>query len=127
MSLDDSQNQSSRFGNVSLLGESILENHDPTEYNWAFEDVADLDSATNAQIIDVDSVDERCFILFSNLKLVEINLQTKQVVQELSIAELDGASEHMQDQKAQAFAMFKELNMIAVSTESGFHMFDYET
>ena len=26
-----------------------------------------------------------------------------------------------------AFAMFKELNMIAVSTEKGFHMFDYET
>ena len=77
MSLDDSQNQGSRFGNVSLLGESILEANDPTEYNWAFEDVADLDSATDAQIIDVDSVDERCFILFSNLKLVEINLQTK--------------------------------------------------
>jgi len=32
----------------------------------------------------------------------------------------------MENQKALAFAMFKELNMIAVSTENGFHMFDYE-
>jgi len=32
----------------------------------------------------------------------------------------------MEGQKALAFAMFKDLNMIAVSTENGFHMFDYE-
>jgi len=54
-------------------------------------------------------------------------LQTKQVVQELSVASLDGAAEHMQDQKALAFAMYKDVSMIAVSTENGFHLFDYES
>ena len=33
----------------------------------------------------------------------------------------------MSGQKAQAFSMFKDLNMIAVASENGFHMFDYET
>lgn len=50
-----------------------------------------------AQIVDFDSVDERCFILYSDLTLTEVNLQTKQVVQELSIASLDGAAEHLQN------------------------------
>ena len=46
------------------------------------------------------------------------------------MASLDGASENLADpssQKALAFAMFKDLNMIAVSTAEGLHMFDYET
>lgn len=45
------------------------------------------------------------------------------------MASLDGATEYLAeptDQKALAFAMFKELNMIAVSTADGLHMFDYE-
>ena len=48
------------------------------------------------------------------------------MVQELNVATLDGAAEHMQSQRAIAFAMYKELNMIAVSTSSSFHMFDCE-
>ena len=74
--LNVSGNQPHRFGNVSLLGESILESEKPDDYNWAFEDVADLTVAAGdpQKIIDVDSVNERCFILFSNLKLTEINL-----------------------------------------------------
>ena len=93
--------------------------------------MADLNQNSPEQkIIDVDSVNERCFILFSDLKLIEINLQTKAVVREINVASLDGASENLSDpsnQKALAFAMFKDLNMIAVSTPVGLHMFDYET
>ena len=51
-------------------------------------------------------------------------------MQEINVASLDGAAEHLADptgQKALAFAMFKELNMIAVSTSEGLHMFDYES
>jgi len=70
-----------RFGNVSLLGESILENEKIEDYNWNFEDIVDLPmTADGAKIIDIDSVDERCFVLFSDLKLIEINLQTKSVI-----------------------------------------------
>ena len=61
-------NDVSRFGNVSLLGESILENEKPEDYNWNFEDVVDLTlEDTDAKIIDFDCVNERCFVLFSNL------------------------------------------------------------
>ena len=35
-------------------------------------------------------------------------------------------SEFVQNDKALAFAMYKDLNMIAVSTDNGLHMFDYE-
>lgn len=70
-----------RFGNVSLLGESILENEKIEDYNWNFEDIVDLPiSSDGAKIIDIDSVDERCFVLFSDLRLIEINLQTKSVI-----------------------------------------------
>lgn len=70
-----------RFGNVSLLGESILENEKIEDYNWNFEDIVDLPiTSDGAKIIDIDSVDERCFVLFSDLRLIEINLQTKSVI-----------------------------------------------
>ena len=42
--------------------------------------MADFSIRDNQTIIDVDSVDERCFILYSDLLLKEINLQTKMVV-----------------------------------------------
>lgn len=63
-----------------MLKDSILETEKQEDYNWAFEDVATLEVSLGAEIVDVDSVNERCFILFSNLKLVEVNLQTKQIV-----------------------------------------------
>lgn len=70
-----------RFGSNSQLGDSVLESEKPDEYNWKFEDVADLTAASpDAYIVNVDSVNERCFILFSDLKLTEFNLQTKEVV-----------------------------------------------
>lgn len=42
-----SSSQPNRFGNVSLLNESILENDKPEDYNWAFEDLVDLDVDAN--------------------------------------------------------------------------------
>lgn len=115
--------EESRFGNTSLLGNSILENDTPEDYNWEFEDVADLAFiGLDQKIVDVDSFNERCFILFSNLKLTEINLQTKEVVQEINVAFLSGA----EGQTAIAFSMFKDVNMIAVATADGLHLFDYE-
>ena len=34
------------FGSVSLLGASILESETPDDYNWQFEDVADLNQCS---------------------------------------------------------------------------------
>mmetsp|Transcript_28432 Transcript_28432/g.37923 ORF Transcript_28432/g.37923 Transcript_28432/m.37923 type:complete len:89 (+) Transcript_28432:2002-2268(+) len=83
--LDDSEetknDDSSRFGSVSFLGESILENEKMENYNWAFEDVASINvDDPSVRIINFDCVNERCFILFSNLKLTEVNLESKTVV-----------------------------------------------
>lgn len=116
-----------RFGSVSLLGESILENEKVENYNWSFEDVADLPKGPDIAVVNADSVNERCFILLSDLSLIEINLQTKEVVNLVSLKEVEGAAEHMLDDKAVAFAMYKDLNTIAVATENGYHIFDYET
>ena len=52
---------------------------------------------------------------------------TKAVVKEVSLKSVDGAAEHVLDDTAVAFALYKDLNTIAVATENGYHMFDYET
>ena len=78
-------------------------------------------------IVNFDCINERCFILFSNLKLSEVNLETKAVVQEIALKTVEGAAEHVKDNKAVSFAMYKDLNTIALSTENGYHMFDYES
>ena len=59
---------------MSLLGESILETNKMEDYNWNIEDIVELPVGADSKIIDVDSVNERCFILLSDLKLIEINL-----------------------------------------------------
>ena len=78
-------------------------------------------------IINFDCVNERCFILFSDLKLTEINLESKTVVQSISLPSVERAAENIMDEKAVAFAMYRDLNIIAVSTENGYHLFDYES
>lgn len=47
-------------------------------------------------------------------------------MKELELPQVEGASEHVTEDKAIAFAMYKDLNTIAVSTEHAFHMFDNE-
>jgi len=96
-------------------------------YSWNFEDVTGLPVDENQQVINMDSVGNRLFCMFDDLTLTEINLQTKEIVREVQVFDLEGASDHMQgDDKATAFDMFKDLNMIAVSTATGVHLFDYE-
>ena len=56
-----------RFGSVSLLGESILENEKIEDYNWSFEQVADLPIGSGIHIVSADSISHRCFVLLSNL------------------------------------------------------------
>lgn len=62
----------------------------------------------------------------ADLKLTEINLETKQIVKELDLRLIEGAGELTDDDRAVSFAMYKDLNTIAVSTEHSLHMFDNE-
>lgn len=107
-------------------GDSFVDGTKEDEYNWAFEDVAQLSMDSAVKLVDVDSVDGRLFVLCDDLTLTEVSLESHQVVQQLNVAQLDGAGEALAGQKALAFAMFKDLNMIAISSEHGVHLFDYE-
>ena len=90
--LKDSQTSDSR-ANLSTYGGSILEVDNGNEYNWALEDVVGLPIASEQRIVDIDLVDDRLFVIFDNLKLVEVNMQSKQIVKEFALAELGDASE----------------------------------
>lgn len=77
----------------------------------------------------MDSVGDRLFVMLSDLSLIELNLATKEVVQLSSIRQVEGLAEtleHDSAAKALAFGVFRELNMMAVSTGSAVHMIDYE-
>ncbi len=94
------------------------------KFSWNLENVVDFPSE-DQNLVDYDSVDERLMLMFEDLTLRECNLETKQVVKELNIGDLDGAEE-IKGSKAVAFSMFKDLNTIAVATENYVHLFDYE-
>ena len=64
--------------------------------------------------------------MFDDLTLTEVNLTTKEVVREVQIWTLVEDDLISGDDKATAFDMFKDLNMIAISTSKGVHLFDYE-
>eukprot|EP00352_Strombidinopsis_acuminata_P004777 CAMPEP_0176364654 /NCGR_PEP_ID=MMETSP0126-20121128/19931_1 /TAXON_ID=141414 ORGANISM="Strombidinopsis acuminatum, Strain SPMC142" /NCGR_SAMPLE_ID=MMETSP0126 /ASSEMBLY_ACC=CAM_ASM_000229 /LENGTH=316 /DNA_ID=CAMNT_0017721361 /DNA_START=2196 /DNA_END=3146 /DNA_ORIENTATION=+ len=94
------------------------------KYSWKLEEVVSFPTE-DKKLVDYDSVDERLMLMFEDLTLRECNLETKQVVKELNIGDLDGAEE-IKGSKAVAFSMFKDLNTIAVATENYVHLFDYE-
>lgn len=64
--------------------------------------------------------------MFDDLTLTEVNLSTKEVVREVEIITLVEEDVIAEGDKATAFDMFKDLNMIAISTSKGVHLFDYE-
>lgn len=77
-------------------------------------------------VVGVDSIGGRLFVMFDDLTLTEVNLSTKEVVREVQIWTLVEDDLIAGDDKATAFDMFKDLNMIAISTSKGVHLFDYE-
>ena len=53
------------------------------EYNWNFEDVTGLPVDDGQAVVDIDSIGERLFVMFDDLTLTEVNLQTKELVREI--------------------------------------------
>lgn len=53
------------------------------ELNWNFEDVTGLPVDDGQEVVDIDSIGERLFVMFDDLTLTEINLQSKEVVREI--------------------------------------------
>jgi len=76
----------------SVLGDSVLMGNQ-NEYSWILEHVVGTKIGEGQCILDMDAVNDRLFIIFNDLKLVEVNLQSSSVVREFSLAEADDASE----------------------------------
>jgi hypothetical protein len=74
----------------------------------------------------LDAIGNRLFILYDDLTLLEIDIKTKELVNETNIGDLEDAA-HLAGRKATAFAMFKDLNMIAISTDECVLLVDYES
>lgn len=76
-------------------------------------------------ILALDAVGDRLFVLYDDLTLIEVSLSTKDIVNEQNLAEIEDAG-HLAGMKAVTFSLFKDLNMIAVSTGESVILFDYE-
>ena len=74
----------------------------------------------------MDAANDQMFIIFDDLKLIEVNLQSQSIVRQFSLAEVDDAAEQLKDAKAISFAMYREVGMFAVSTETCVFIFNYE-
>lgn len=78
-------------------------------------------------IVDFDSSGDRLFVMFSNMSLVEISIATGKLVDDTNIAQLENIDLDENEQpKVQAFAIFKDLNMIALSTSEAVYLIDFE-
>ena len=51
------------------------------------------------------------------MTLLEVNLKSKEIVREMNIKDIEDAEEICLGKKATSFAMFKDLNMLAISTD----------
>lgn len=106
--------------------------HDPKEEDnkWRMQrliDVSLTDKLDGAQPLNFDTTGERLFIMFENMTLVEINTSTGKVVSQTDLLDFIGPElEEGEAPKARAFALFRDLNMLAVSTLQAVYLIDYE-
>ena len=71
--LDDASSRLNESrANDSMLGASILEQEN--EYNWALENIASTPIDPKQRILDMDAANDQLFIIFDDLKLIEVNL-----------------------------------------------------
>jgi hypothetical protein len=90
-------------------------------------DVSLTDKLDGAQPLNFDTTGERLFIMFENMTLVEINTSTGKVVSQTDLLDFIGPElEEGEAPKARAFALFRDLNMLAVSTLQAVYLIDYE-
>ena len=82
---------------------------------WALELVTGLPLMPGQKVIALDSVEDRLFVCYDDLTLMEVSLKQRQIVNEINIGDSEEMGE-LAGQKCTAFAMFKELDMLAVST-----------
>jgi len=77
--------------------------------------------------LNFDTKDDRLFIMFENMTLVEINTSSGKVVDQTDLLTFIGPElEADEVPKARAFALFRDLNMLAVSTFNAVYLIDFE-
>lgn len=104
---------------------------DDADGKWRLEQLIEMaqsgGSDKDNSIVDFDSSGDRLFVMFSNMSLVEISIKTGQLVQEINVATMEGLDmDENEPRKVQAFALFKDLNMIALSTTEAVYLIDFE-
>jgi hypothetical protein len=89
---------------------------------WQIEDIFNLETSESQKLVELDSVGSRLFIMLSDMTLNEVDLNTKQLVRTTKINEIEDVT----GSQAIAFALFKDLNILVVSTGEHVHLLDYE-
>lgn len=79
-------------------------------------------------IVDFDSVGDRLFLMFTNMSLVEISIKSGKLVSEVNLREIEGVElDEAELSRVSAFAIFKDLHMIAFSTSHAVYLIDFES
>lgn len=100
-----------------------FDNQDSDEdKKWKLHSLVELQVGSQ-KMVDFGSCQDRLFILFENMHLTEVSLKTKNPVAEVDLSKLESIET---DEPALAFAIFSELNMLAVSTTSHVWLVDFE-
>ena len=93
------------------------------DHHWRLEDLCTVEMQSGWKVVDLDSVNNRLFVLMNDLTLVEVCMLKKEIVLTLSVVTV---APEMENCEGVAFAMFKDLNMMAISTSNSVCLFDYE-
>lgn len=119
----DTSMASGQMVNSSLMVDSSeVEN----EYGWKFEELVGLPMDEAQKVIGLETVENRAFVLFSDFALVEFNMEEKKIVREVLVADLDEATGALlQGKKASAFSLFKDIELLCISTDDQTHLFDF--
>lgn len=119
-------NKGTSFSSFSdSLIEQLVKDDKRKAEQWTMELFIGLPIESHQSILALDSLHDKMFVLYDDLTLIEVNLHTKEIVREQNIADVEDAA-HLAGQRATAFAVFAELNMVAIATEECVLVLDYE-
>jgi hypothetical protein len=94
------------------------------DQSWKLQEICGLPVEEGAKLVDFDCTEERLFLLTDDLTLHEVSLESNESVREVNLGQIAEA-EQIKDQKAKAFSVFKDIDMLAVATSTCVVFFDY--
>ena len=89
---------------------------------WVFEELAMIDNL-GFRLIGFDCTEGRIILLFENFQIREISIDTFEEVKQIDLFKVN--KKRNPGQQAVAFAIEKEMNFIAVASQSSVYVFDF--